>query len=69
MMGDAMRLFYALLLTLALLAQDPPKPDAPKPAEPKPDAAKKPTLSLKTERKVEFSTDEGTWISDRKSVV
>lgn len=63
MMGDAMRLFYALLLTLALLAQHPPKPDAPKPAEPKPDAAKKPTLSLKTERKVEFSTDEGTWIS------
>ncbi|HTB14370.1 MAG TPA: amidohydrolase family protein [Bryobacteraceae bacterium] len=50
------------LLAIALLAQDPKPP------------AKKPGLPLKPERKIEFTTDEGTWLSltltpDGKTIV
>src|SRR5580692_7289700 len=45
------RLFICLL-ALPLVAQDP-----------KPSTTKKPGLPLKAERKIEFTTDEGTWLS------
>jgi hypothetical protein len=44
------RLFLCLL-AISLLAQDQKPP------------AKKPGLPLKGERKIEFTTDEGTWLS------
>ncbi len=50
-------LIAAFLLAFASHAQEQAAKDAPKPPE------KKKGLSLKTERKVEFTTDEGTWIS------
>ncbi len=44
-------LLLSLLSTLVLLADDPEKPTPPK------------TLSLKSERAIDFDTEEGTWIS------
>jgi Tol biopolymer transport system component len=46
-----------LLVAFVTHAQEQAAKDAPKPPE------KKKGLSLKPERKVEFTTDEGTWIS------
>src|SRR5574341_584353 len=64
-------MMFAILLVLpAARAQEPKKEEK---AEAKP-AEKKKGLPLKTERKVEFTTDEGTWISldvspDGKTIV
>jgi Tol biopolymer transport system component len=44
------------LLAPPVVSQDPPKPDEPKRGRP-------PALSLKPDRKIEFTTDEATWLS------
>ncbi len=57
--GAVSLLFYA-----AAVPQEPPPPAKDKPAEaPKKPAAKKKGLPLKSERSIEFTTDEGSWIS------
>ena len=55
------RIFIGLILVVSLVAQDK-KPE------------RKPSLPLKTERKIEFTVDEGTWLSlsvspDGKSIL
>ena len=56
----ALSLFIVLLVSLpfAAFAQDPKKDD-----EKKDDKKKEEELPLKTDKKIEFTTDEGTWMS------
>src|SRR4030095_9906909 len=67
----ALCLFIILLVSLPLAAfgQDPKKED-----EKKDDKKKEEELPLKTDKKIEFTTDEGTWMSldvspDGKTIV
>ena len=64
---------FPLTGPLASLAQDPPKDDEKK-EDTKDKDKKEEGLPLKTDKKIEFTTDEGTWMSldvssDGKTIV